>query len=113
MLVAKINPPAKTFSQDSPWSEPKVKTAEIMRVNTESYKLGADKVRFQVVFGTLIPMGIDTYEFSGVHSQSVQLEGDELAGWGEDDSVIFEKVASKIGGFSVVEVKEVNIRNDF
>ena len=113
MLVAKINPPAKFYSQDSPFSDPKVRIADTLRVNAESYKMGADKVRFQAVFGMLVPMGIDTFEFSGMHTQILELEGNDLADWGEDDSVIFGKIAAKIGGFTITEVIDVKIKNDF
>jgi hypothetical protein len=111
MLLAKINPPAKITTQDSPFSQPTETVAEYMRVFVDRYLMGSPAARFNVSFGLLVPNGINRFEFRPIHVQSVLLEGTELDDWGTDDTVIFTKVADKIG-ISVTETVDLNIQND-
>jgi len=112
MLLAKVNPPAITFRQESPFTQPTQVSAEWMLVFTERYAMGATKARFNTVFGFLVPDGIDRFRFERVHQQSAEFTSEELADWGTDDTVIFEKVAQKYG-ISVVEVADKNINDAF
>ena len=111
MLLAKINPPAKISTQESPFSEPTETIAEYMRVIADRYLMGSTVARFQVTFGLLVPNGINRFDFSAIHAQSIILEEADLADWGTDDTVIFNKIATKIG-IAVVETVDVNVQND-
>lgn len=112
MLLAIINPPAVTTQQDSPFSAPTSVEGKYMRVVAEKYELKPEKVRFNVWFGYLIPNGIDRFEFRAIHRDSVTLTGEELADWGADDEIVFEKIAPKFN-VSIVEVQDLNIKDDF
>lgn len=101
MLLAKISPAAKQIVQTSPFESSEI-SAEYMSALARPYALGASKVNFEVVFGNLVEVDQPGSEekvqhFSGVTNTSVVLEGEELASWGTDDSVILSAIASKLG----------------
>jgi hypothetical protein len=111
MLLAKISPAAKQIVQTSPFESSEV-IAEYMSALARPYALGASKVNFEVIFGNLVEVGQPDSEekvqhFSGVTSSSVVLEGEELASWGTDDSVVLNAIAAKLGT-SVVSTVSVS-----
>ncbi len=112
MLLAKINPPAKTTRQDGPFGEVKTINGDYMKIFAEKYELGADKCRFVALFGYLVPSGIDKFQFETIHRDSYEFTKEELENWGLDDSVIFYKVATKLN-IQVVEIVEKELTNDF
>lgn len=112
MLLARVNPPAITTRQESAFSQPTHVSAEWMLVFTERYTMGDEKARFTALFGILVPDGIDKFRFERVHAQGVELTSQELSDWGTDDSIVFTKVADKLG-ISVVEVANKDVHNGF
>lgn len=107
MLLAKINPAATFTSQDGPFAEPTIITAEYLTALARPYVAGADKTNFEIQFGsyTAATEG-QIAKFNRVQSSQLVLSAEELASWGTDDSVLLEAVASKLGT-AVVETVEV------
>ena len=111
MLLAKISPAAKQIVQTSPFESSEV-SAEYMSALARPYALGASKVNFEVVFGNLVEStrpGSEevAQQFVRVTSANVELEGEALASWGTDDSVVLSAIAAKLGT-SVVSTLVVN-----
>lgn len=115
MLLAKISPAATFTSQDGPFAQPTVKTAEYLTAAARPYVAGAAQTNFEVVFGNYTPAveavpaseGVPAVQaqpasFDRIQSSQVVLSAEELASWGLDDSVLLGAVASKLGT-SVVE----------
>jgi len=103
MILGKINPTAKTQIQKNSF-EVDVKEVQYMAVIARPYVLGADNTTFEVIFGNLVYSTDDptiVHGFDRVFNTQVNLSSTELEGWGEDDVVALEAVASKIG--TVVE----------
>ena len=101
MLLAKISPAAKQIVQTSPFESSEI-SAEYMSALARPYALGSSKVNFEVVFGNLVespkPGSEETsQQFVRVTSSQLTLEGEELASWGTDDSVVLEVIAAKLG----------------
>lgn len=107
MLLAKINPAATFTSQDGPFAQPTIITAEYLTALARPYVAGADKTNFEIQFGNYVP-AIDGQpaKFNRVQSSQLVLSAEELASWGTDDAVLLDAVASKLGT-AVVETVEV------
>lgn len=109
MLLAKINPAASFTSQDGPFAQPTVITAEYLTALARPYVAGATQTNFEVQFGTYTA-GTEASEgipaqlgkFNRIESSRVVLTAEELTSWGTDDSVLLNTIASKLGT-SVVE----------
>jgi hypothetical protein len=111
MLLAKINPAATFISQDSPFAQPTTTTADYLTALARPYAAGASQTNFEVQFGTYTPaVESQPARFNRIQSSQLVLTSQELASWGEDDSVLLEVVASKLGT-SVVETVEVEGNN--
>jgi hypothetical protein len=115
MLLAKINPPAITVRQNSPFEEPTQVLGDLMRVIAERYELGSNKVRFQVSFGFIEQPNQESImmnkpNFKVIHFDSVILEGEDIETWGEDDTVIMELIASKFNT-QVVEYQNIEVND--
>lgn len=119
MLLAKINPAATFTSQDGPFAQPTIVTAEYLTAAARPYVAGAAKTNFEVLFGSYVPAvagveaseGVDAVQtqpaqFNHIQSSQVVLSAEELASWGLDDSVLLDAIASKLGT-SVVETVTV------
>ena len=109
MLLAKISPAASFTSQDGPFAQPKIVTADHLTALARPYVAGAVQTNFEVIFGTYIPAveaseGVEAQRahFERVQSSPLVLTAAELTSWGTDDSALLEAVASKLGT-SVVE----------
>ena len=101
MLLAKISPAAKQIVQTTPFETSEI-SAEYMAALARPYALGSAKVNFEVVFGNLVESpkpGTEevSQNFVRVTSSQVTLEGEELASWGTDDSVVLDVIAGKLG----------------
>lgn len=111
MLLAKINPAATFTSQDGPFAQPTIITADYLTALARPYVAGADKTNFEIQFGTYIPAvqgeQAQPAKFNRVQSSQLTLFAEELASWGTDDAVLLDAVASKLGT-SVVETVEVD-----
>lgn len=107
MLLAKINPAATFTSQDGPFAQPTIITADYLTALARPYVAGADKTNFEIQFGTYVP-AVDGQpaKFNRVQSSQLTLSAEELAQWGLDDSALLEAVALKLGT-AVVETVEV------
>jgi hypothetical protein len=105
MLFAKINPAAKAAIQDNAFLV-HGKDCEWMTASTQ-YNLGQSYTLFQISFGNFINNPDPTLPAESVFDKSltifVNFTNEELADWGEDDSIVFSIIASKIGT-TVVEV---------
>jgi len=113
MLLAKINPAATFTSQDGPFAQPTVTTADYVTALARPYAPGAAETNFEVIFGTYTPaveasQGVqaEAAKFNRIQSSRLSLTSEELASWGLDDSVLLDVVASKLGT-SVVETVAV------
>lgn len=111
MLLAKISPAAKQIVQTNPFESSEV-SAEYMSALARPYALGASKVNFEVLFGNLVESpkpGTEevSQNFVRVTGANVELEGEELASWGTDDSVVLSAIAAKLGT-SVVSTLSVD-----
>lgn len=108
MNLAKINPAVKKMFQISPF-ETKTEEADYMSLSANHYVIGGDKVIFEVRFGVLnleLPESVDKFKVLLRHN--VVLTKNEIEDWGTDDSVIFQKIATKLGT-SIVEIITENI----
>jgi len=111
MLIAKINPAATFTSQDGPFAQPTIITADYLTALARPYVAGASKTNFEIQFGTYTPaVEGEPAKFNRVQSSQLVLTSQELASWGEDDSALLEAVASKLGT-SVVETVDVEGNN--
>lgn len=110
MLLAKINPSATFTSQDGPFAQPTIATAEYLTALARPYIAGAFITHFEVQFGNYIPETTGEQSqpasFSRVQSSQLVLSAEELSQWGLDDTALLEAVALKLGT-SVVETIEV------
>lgn len=112
MNLAKINPAVQKSFQISPF-ETTTEEADYMSVSANHYVIGGDKVSFGVRFGTYdseAEHNVDKFKILLRHE--VVLTKDEIADWGTDDSVIFEKIATKLGT-SIVEIIEEDIHQTY
>jgi hypothetical protein len=107
MLVAKVNPPAKKILQINPFQQTEV-IAEYMIAKCTKLVIGGsqgslnDEIEFQVKFGNLKyeqnpdgtnkPPILDT-----VLTTKVIFSQSELSDWGTDDTIVYNKIANKIG----------------
>ena len=111
MLLAKINPAATFTSQDGPFAQPTIITADYLTALARPYAAGASQTNFEIQFGTYVPaVESQPAKFNRVQSSQLVLTSQELASWGEDDSVLLDVVASKLGT-SVVETVDVEGNN--
>lgn len=112
MLVAKINPPAKRFIQDGPFSV-KEFLGDHMIAKCVKLPIGAstqnenDKIEFTVKFGNIkYEPNLDgtpgTPLFDNVFNMNLKFSGSELANWGTDDSYVYTIIAQKLN-FQIVE----------
>ena len=112
MLVAKINPPAKRVIQKTPF-ESKEFIGEYMIARCSKLVVGAmsssfnDKIEFEVRFGSIkYEKNLDGSQgkplFDKVTHHFVNFTHSELSNWGTDDSVVYSKIADKLG-FNIVE----------
>ena len=115
MLLAKISPAATFTSQDGPFAQPTIVTAEYLTALARPYVAGAAQTNFEIMFGSYTPavVGVEASEgveavqaqrahFERVQSSQTVLTAEELSAWGTDDSVLLDAIASKLGT-SVVE----------
>lgn len=109
MLLAKISPAATFTSQDGPFAQPTVITAEYLTAAARPYVAGAVQTNFEVIFGSYFSAveaseGVEAQpaRFQHIQSSQVVLSAEELASWGLDDSVLLDAIASKLGT-SVIE----------
>lgn len=120
MLLAKISPAATFTSQDGPFAQPTIVTAEYLTALARPYVAGAAKTSFEVQFGSYVPAveaveaseGVEAVQaqpakFNRVQSSQLVLTSEELASWGIDDSVLLGTIASKLGT-SVIGTVEVD-----
>lgn len=116
MLVAKINPPAKKIVQDTPFSQTEV-TGEYMIAKCNQLIIGAaqgslnNEVHFQVKFGNLKyeqnPDGSNKPAIlDAVIVTRVVFTQQELSDWGTDDTIIYGKIANKLG-FNIVSTQVI------
>lgn len=107
MLLAKISPAATFTSQDGPFAQPTIVTAEYLTALARPYVAGASQTNFEVQFGNYISaIEKQPAQFIRVQSSQVVLSAEELASWGTDDSVLLGAIASKLGT-TVVETVTV------
>ena len=119
MLVARVNPPAKKVFQTSPFTQVEVE-GDLMIAKCSNLVVGAmsgtqnDEITFQVRFGKIKyeknPDGTDgNPTFDIVVVTRVNFTAQEMADWGTDDSIVYDKIAEKLG-FDVVSTEVMNIR---
>lgn len=96
MLYATISPSAKKVNPITPFETSVIECNEMCAM-ARPYVLGAAVTNFEVQFGNLIKdkdggiLGFDRKD-----SINVEMTSDELAGWGEDDSIVLKAIAEKI-----------------
>ena len=98
MIFAKITPALSIATQNNFFSqEAQFITGSYLVVQAKKYKLGQESVRFNATFGNVIFQNEDITGFQEIHSTEVLLDGDTIANWGTDDSVILTAVAEQQG----------------
>ena len=61
------------------------------------YGIGSTQVNFEVIFGvTTTNENNEVTGFERLISHQVELKGDELSTWGTDDTVVLQKIATKL-----------------
>lgn len=112
MLLAKINPTAKLHKANTPF-DTEVIEANFMTAMARPYTVGAAETNFEVAFGTL-ELATDEQKEKGekdkfhhLTSTNVVFTAEELSDWGTDDSVLLEKLATKLGTAIVESVQLV------
>lgn len=94
MLFAKISPVAQKVIQTTPF-ESTTQTADHMSALARPYSLGSNKVNFEVIYSNIIlDENQNPVRFETVTSNMITLEGDQLQGWGSDDSYVLQQLAS-------------------
>ena len=106
-LVAQITPSVKVAQpSESIFKEPTIINADYMLALARPYGLGAENVKFQVIFGSLVTHpsrninGSTLPEktvFQNLTSADVILTKEELSSWGTDDEECYNLIASKLG----------------
>lgn len=117
MLVAKINPPAKKIFQKTPFQQQEV-FANYMIAKCTQLVIGAqqgssnDEVTFNVKFGEIKieknPDGTDKPPlFDVLMHARVVFSQSELLDWGTDDTIVYAKIANKLG-FNILSTETIN-----
>lgn len=117
MLVAKVNPPAKKIMQQNPFQQTEI-TAEYMVAKCTQLVIGGaqgsinDEVQFQVKFGNLKyeqnPDGTNKPPILDILLNTrVVFSQSELSDWGTDDTVVYSKIANKLG-FNILSTEFMN-----
>lgn len=117
MLVAKINPPAKKIYQKTPFVQQEV-FADYMIAKCTQLVIGGipgspnNEIVFNVKFGEIKieknPDGTDKPPlFDVLMHARVAFTQDELSDWGTDDTVIYTKIANKLG-FNIISTQTIN-----
>jgi len=97
MIFATINPAATQVQNKGPFGESTIVSGSAMTAIARPYKLGADKTRFEVLYGNVV-MGVDgVIAFERVTQQEVTLTSDQLSTWGSDDTTALHIIASQVG----------------
>ena len=111
MLVAKINPPAKRVIQSTPFQSQEF-LGEYMIAKCTSLVIGAtsstpnDVIEFEVKFGMIkYETNLDGTQgkpmLDMVTHTKVKFTHNELSTWGTDDTIVYQKIADKLG-FNIV-----------
>jgi len=119
MLVAKINPPAKKLVQETPFSHTEV-LGEYMIAKCSHLVIGAsqnsqnDEIEFTVRFGNIKqyinPDGTTGRDmFDAIVNTKVKFSHQQLSDWGTDDTIIYTKIANKLG-FNIISTETRDMR---
>ena len=104
MIFGKISPVLSLVKQDTLFNpSPEYTTGSYMTAVANQYKLGANEVNFRISYGECTFESGSVVSFKTVHSDNVVLSGEDIATWGEDDSVILDAIAA-VQGTSIVSV---------
>lgn len=114
MLVAKVNPPAKKIMQQNPFQQTEI-TAEYMVAKCIQLVIGGaqgslnDEIQFQVKFGNLKyeqnPDGTNKPPILDILLNTrVVFTQSELSDWGTDDTIVYNKIANKLG-FNIISTE--------
>ena len=97
LLFAKIDPAAEIASQESPFQYD-VKTANYLTAQASPYRLGANEVNFNLVYGsaTFDAEG-NMQTFNRLLSGYITLGAPYIQQWGIDDSVILGIICEQVG----------------
>ena len=97
MIFAKISPEAIKPTHLNPFTITQV-TGSYMVAAATPYNLGASLVNFSIDYGNIEFNEFGTpIRFTSILTSSIDLAGDELSGWGEDDATILNILASREG----------------
>jgi hypothetical protein len=99
MIFAQIDPVLSMVKQDTLFNPtPEFITGSYMMAIANQYSLGSNQVNFRVSYGTCIfNGGGDITDFNTIHSDNVELSGEDIENWGTDDSLILDIIAEKQG----------------
>jgi len=108
VLFAKISPAAEVPAMISPF-EYQVKIADYVTALADQYRLGASQAVFNIRYGlvTLNEAGA-IVKFETLLTDRIVLEGQDIADWGTDDSVVLAKICEKLGT-EAIEFVEADI----
>lgn len=109
MNLAKIKPTVKKVFQVTPF-ETKIEEADHMAIIANRYAIGGKEASFEIKFGNYDSKAeLAADKFKVLLRHEVVLSKEEIADWGTDDSVLFEKIAKKLGT-SIVKIIDEDIR---
>jgi hypothetical protein len=106
MHLAKINPSAVINVQETAFKSTQVELDYICAL-LRPYVLGVKQVQVEVLYGNIERDENNLIvKFEKKLSSEIILEEADLIGWGDDDKVLLNTIATKIGT-SVVEVEDL------
>lgn len=103
MIYAKINPPAKTVTNNNPIN-PTIVELDYMTLYLRGYGIGSKRINIEINYGNVIN-NIDgtPFRFDKKSSSNIFLSDVDIATWGTDDSVLLPLIAEKLGT-QVIEI---------
>lgn len=72
-------------------------TGSYVTAVANQYALGTNEVNFRVMYGNCTYTSGSITGFETVYATNVVLSGDDIATWGEDDSVILDAITAEQG----------------
>ena len=108
VLIAEISPSAKIAKPNQDiFQNPEIVECNYILAIARPYTLGAENVLFEVNVGQVVTQN-SREVFTGKTSFMLELNKEELVGWGENDEVCYNLIAQKIN-VSCLSFKNVNV----
>jgi len=110
MLFGKINPQAVIPQMITPFEQTQI-VADYITAIASPYRLGANVVDFQVLYGEPIYGDENVViEYKIIHQTMVKLSGQAIEDWGTNDETILSAIAAH-EGTTIIEFENWSPRN--